>query len=527
GSADGTDHFDSAYGSRRPGQRKRPRPWSESTPRPAQAYGGAKVFGVVSTASGDNEGRGECFQPIGGSGGGGEVFFQPISDGGGGRNLTNPREKGAEEWRVCVNDEIRGGIFRPINSGRGDHRNFSGCSADQGPMSDGRASHGPIRDGRADQGPMSDGRADHEPTSEGRADHGRKSDGRAEHGPMSGGRANRGPISVDSWGGGRNSMTLDEANSKNSAERGDGWKYEGMVDCASVAVPMAGGWAIDGMLSGRVGDGDGPSRGDGVNVSPTAGGASLDKTAKGNGRPTTSSRNSSSSRSSRSSSSSSSTSSDRGSNGDSRAVQGDVASCGRRPAREGQHRSPLNSYGHSHNGSHSDSNSDNHSRSNDPTTGQGGGGRSTASDDGRPRAKCFPTVDGVAHDAPLPSSGAIGSAGGGGGDFEEIKRGEECKGDLMPAVKRNECEWNDGLMVVEERRAGWTARDDGEEEGGVVAARGDGGGRQQQQQQRQQQQQQHQLTVRVVVNELLSEDFGLFTWPSGVVLACLVWARRR
>ncbi|CAM9466224.1 unnamed protein product, partial [Hapterophycus canaliculatus] len=33
--------------------------------------------------------------------------------------------------------------------------------------------------------------------------------------------------------------------------------------------------------------------------------------------------------------------------------------------------------------------------------------------------------------------------------------------------------------------------------------------------------------VRVVVHEVLSEDFGLFTWPSGVVLACLVWARRR
>ncbi|CAN0523888.1 unnamed protein product, partial [Ectocarpus sp. 12 AP-2014] len=27
--------------------------------------------------------------------------------------------------------------------------------------------------------------------------------------------------------------------------------------------------------------------------------------------------------------------------------------------------------------------------------------------------------------------------------------------------------------------------------------------------------------------QVLSEDFGLFTWPSGVVLACLVWARRR
>ncbi|CAB1106204.1 unnamed protein product [Ectocarpus sp. CCAP 1310/34] len=27
--------------------------------------------------------------------------------------------------------------------------------------------------------------------------------------------------------------------------------------------------------------------------------------------------------------------------------------------------------------------------------------------------------------------------------------------------------------------------------------------------------------------EVLSEDFGLFTWPSGVVLACLIWARRR
>ncbi|CAN0120259.1 unnamed protein product [Ectocarpus sp. 8 AP-2014] len=38
--------------------------------------------------------------------------------------------------------------------------------------------------------------------------------------------------------------------------------------------------------------------------------------------------------------------------------------------------------------------------------------------------------------------------------------------------------------------------------------------------------QQHQA-VRVVVHEVLSEDFGLFTWPSGVVLACLVWARRR
>ncbi|CAM9543907.1 unnamed protein product [Ectocarpus sp. 12 AP-2014] len=33
--------------------------------------------------------------------------------------------------------------------------------------------------------------------------------------------------------------------------------------------------------------------------------------------------------------------------------------------------------------------------------------------------------------------------------------------------------------------------------------------------------------VRVVVHEVLSEDFGLFTWPSGVVLACLVWARRQ
>ncbi|CAN0435494.1 unnamed protein product, partial [Ectocarpus fasciculatus] len=27
--------------------------------------------------------------------------------------------------------------------------------------------------------------------------------------------------------------------------------------------------------------------------------------------------------------------------------------------------------------------------------------------------------------------------------------------------------------------------------------------------------------------QVLSEDFGLFTWPSGVVLACLVWARRQ
>ncbi|CAM9998266.1 unnamed protein product [Scytosiphon promiscuus] len=36
-----------------------------------------------------------------------------------------------------------------------------------------------------------------------------------------------------------------------------------------------------------------------------------------------------------------------------------------------------------------------------------------------------------------------------------------------------------------------------------------------------------QRAVRVVVHEVLSEDFGLFTWPSGVVLACLIWARRQ
>ncbi|CAM9765273.1 unnamed protein product [Choristocarpus tenellus] len=33
--------------------------------------------------------------------------------------------------------------------------------------------------------------------------------------------------------------------------------------------------------------------------------------------------------------------------------------------------------------------------------------------------------------------------------------------------------------------------------------------------------------VRVVVHEALAEDFGLFMWPSGVVLACLVWAQRQ
>lgn len=26
--------------------------------------------------------------------------------------------------------------------------------------------------------------------------------------------------------------------------------------------------------------------------------------------------------------------------------------------------------------------------------------------------------------------------------------------------------------------------------------------------------------------KVLSEDFGLFTWPSAIVLACLVWSRR-
>lgn len=28
-------------------------------------------------------------------------------------------------------------------------------------------------------------------------------------------------------------------------------------------------------------------------------------------------------------------------------------------------------------------------------------------------------------------------------------------------------------------------------------------------------------------SQVLSEDFGLFIWPSGVVLAALIWARRR
>lgn len=26
--------------------------------------------------------------------------------------------------------------------------------------------------------------------------------------------------------------------------------------------------------------------------------------------------------------------------------------------------------------------------------------------------------------------------------------------------------------------------------------------------------------------KVLSEDFGLFTWPSAILLACLVWSRR-
>lgn len=30
-----------------------------------------------------------------------------------------------------------------------------------------------------------------------------------------------------------------------------------------------------------------------------------------------------------------------------------------------------------------------------------------------------------------------------------------------------------------------------------------------------------------VLFQMLSEDYGLFTWPSAVVLACMIWARRR
>ncbi|CAN0281126.1 unnamed protein product, partial [Discosporangium mesarthrocarpum] len=32
--------------------------------------------------------------------------------------------------------------------------------------------------------------------------------------------------------------------------------------------------------------------------------------------------------------------------------------------------------------------------------------------------------------------------------------------------------------------------------------------------------------VRVVIHEALSEEFGLFIWPSGIALACLVWSLR-
>ena len=279
------DSIHGAKDSRRPGQRKRSRPWFESPPRPGQGFGGATIFGEPCTARRDNSGRDGCSQPTSGCDGGDDLAALPIRGGvgGGSRDIARPRTEDAEDNPACGNDELRdefnqpmsgGGIvYGPAGDGRtgrkpmgdrgADYGSMRGGKADHGPMSNGRGPHGPMRGSGADHGPMSSNWADRGPISDGKDDHGPMSDDRAEHRSLNGGTYNDAPMSVDSGGGGRRPMTFDEANAKDRPTREGGWRDRSTADCESVVAPAAGGRASDDMLSlsGGVGDGYGPSRG--------------------------------------------------------------------------------------------------------------------------------------------------------------------------------------------------------------------------------------------------------------------------